>query len=104
MRRVPRERPEGSGRPAPDRPPEVRRTGSREIRVDRQGPPGRDARVRDGTGTGPDLEGAGLRRLGPGAREETLTLPSPGYTGSMWKNRFDLPTLSLHFFGKAAFP
>jgi cytochrome c oxidase cbb3-type subunit 3 len=38
----------------------------------------RDARVRDGTRTGPDLEGAGLRRLGPGVREEALTLPASG--------------------------
>ena len=81
----------GSGRPFPDRPPEVRRARSRDVRVDRQGPPGRDARVRDGTGTGPDLEGAGVRRLGPGVREETVTAPPPspppGYTRSMWKNR-----------------
>ena len=40
MRGVPRQGPEGTGRPVPGRPPEVRRTGSRKIRVDREGAPG----------------------------------------------------------------
>src|SRR5512143_629961 len=129
MRGVPREGSERGGRPKPDRAPEVRRGGFREIRVDREGPSGRDARVRDGSWTGPDLEGAGIRRLGPGVREETVTGPSPqapGTTRPMWKSRrriiallggaailllpflrirgrsaarFDLSSLSLHFFG-----
>src|SRR5512139_1196986 len=77
MRGVPRQGFEGGRRAVADLAPEVRRNGRRDVRIDRQGPPGRDARVRDGTWTGPDLEGAGVRRLRTGVREETVTGPSP---------------------------